>query len=154
MSEIRIRPGNESDREFVEHLGKRTLVDSVAAWRRSSPPMLDVAFERLLQFVYDQGHHFFIAEVDGKRAGFVLTIDSLPDEVTLVPQAFIAYMGVEPHMRRAGVAAALLKRTEQSARDLGLPYIALMVTEENQAARSLYESAGYITERRLLCKIL
>ena len=154
MSEIRIRPGTDSDREFVEHLGKRTLVDSVAAWRHSSPPMLDVAFERLLTFVYDQGHHFFIAELDGKRAGFVLTIDSLPDEVTLVPQAFIAYMGVEPHMRRAGVAAALLQRAEQCARDLGLPYIALMVTEENEAARNLYESAGYITERRLLCKIL
>jgi ribosomal protein S18 acetylase RimI-like enzyme len=154
MSEIRIRPGTDSDREFVEHLGKRTLVDSVAAWRQSSPPMLDVAFERLLAFVYDQGHHFFIAELDGKRAGFVLTIDSLPDEVTLVPQTFIAYMGVEPELRRAGVAAALLGRTEQTARERGMPYIALMVTEENEAARKLYESAGYITERRLLCKIL
>lgn len=154
MSEIRIRAGTEHDREFVEHLGKRTLVDSVAAWRHSSPAMLDVAFERLLTFVYDQGHHFFIAELDGRRAGFVLTIDSLPDEVTLVPQAFIAYMGVEPDMRRAGVAAALLGRTEQTARERGLPYISLMVTEENGAARKLYESAGYITERRLLCKIL
>ncbi|MBC5815375.1 MAG: GNAT family N-acetyltransferase [Candidatus Eremiobacteraeota bacterium] len=154
MSEIRIRPGTSGDREFVEHLGKRTLVDSVAAWRHSSPPMLDIAFERLLTFVYDQPHHFLIAELDGKRAGFVLTIHSLPDEVTLAPQAFIAYMSVEPDMRRAGVAAELLKHTERAARDLAMPYIALMVTEENEAARNLYESAGFITERRLLCKIL
>jgi len=154
MSDVRIRPGTSDDREFVEHLGKRTLVDSVAAWRHSSPPMLDVAFERLLTFVYDQPHHFFIAELTGKRAGFILTISSLPDEVTLEPQAFIAYMSVEPGMRRAGVAAELLRHTEQSARDLGMPYIALMVTEENEAARRLYESAGYITERRLLSKIL
>jgi len=154
MNQLRIRPGTSGDRAFVEHLGKRTLVDSVSAWRHSSPPTLDVAFERLLGFVYDQPHHFFIAEVGGRRAGFVLTISSMPDEVTLVPQAFIAYMGVEPEMRRAGIAGELLKHTEQSARDLGMPYIALMVTEENEAARKLYESAGYITERRLLCKIL
>jgi ribosomal protein S18 acetylase RimI-like enzyme len=29
-----------------------------------------------------------------------------------------------------------------------------MVTEENDAARRLYERAGYRTERRLLCKPL
>jgi ribosomal protein S18 acetylase RimI-like enzyme len=32
--------------------------------------------------------------------------------------------------------------------------MALMVTEENAAARRLYERAGYRTERRLLCKAL
>jgi ribosomal protein S18 acetylase RimI-like enzyme len=32
--------------------------------------------------------------------------------------------------------------------------MALMVTEENEAARRLYEHAGYRTERRLLCKPL
>ena len=32
--------------------------------------------------------------------------------------------------------------------------MALMVTEENAAARALYERAGYRTERRLLCKTL
>jgi ribosomal protein S18 acetylase RimI-like enzyme len=32
--------------------------------------------------------------------------------------------------------------------------MALMVTEENEAARRLYKSRGYRTERRLLCKPL
>jgi len=35
-----------------------------------------------------------------------------------------------------------------------LPYMSLMVTEENEAARALYERAGYVTERRLLSKPL
>jgi len=30
----------------------------------------------------------------------------------------------------------------------------LMVTEDNAAARAVYERAGYLTERRLLCKPL
>jgi hypothetical protein len=32
--------------------------------------------------------------------------------------------------------------------------MALMVTEDNGAARELYAQAGYVTERRLLCKPL
>jgi ribosomal protein S18 acetylase RimI-like enzyme len=32
--------------------------------------------------------------------------------------------------------------------------MALMVSEENEAARRLYERDGYRTERRLLCKLL
>lgn len=116
--------------------------------------MLDVGFERLLLFVYDQPHELLIAERDGKRAGFVLILTTLPDEVTLMPQAFIAYMAVEPHERNQGVGAALLAAAEDAARRAGLPYIALMVTEENTAARNLYERAGYTTERRLLCKTL
>jgi ribosomal protein S18 acetylase RimI-like enzyme len=78
----------------------------------------------------------------------------LPDEVTLEPQAFIAYMAVEPHARRQGVAAALLAGAEAAARERGRTHVALMVTEENDAARELYAQAGYFTERRLLCKIL
>ncbi len=53
-----------------------------------------------------------------------------------------------------GIGAALAAAAEDEARKRGLSYIALMVTEENRAARDLYERAGYVTERRLLCKIL
>ena len=81
-------------------------------------------------------------------------LDDLPDEVTLLPQAFVAYMAVEPGVRRDGVGTALLAAAEDEARRRGLPYMALMVTEENAAARRLYERGGYRTERRLLCKPL
>lgn len=130
------------------------MVDSVAAFREPLAQMLDVAFERLLTFVYDQAHHLVIAESDGRAVGFCLTIASLPDEVTLDPQSFVAFMAVEPDCRRSGAGAELLKVAEAQARERDMPYMALMVTEENVAARKLYESAGYFTERRLLCKIL
>ncbi len=81
-------------------------------------------------------------------------LDDLPDDVTGDVQAFVAYMAVEPELRGRGIGAALLAAAEDEARKRGLSYIALMVTEENRAARDLYERAGYVTERRLLCKIL
>ena len=154
MSAIELRPGTRADRAFVEELGKRTVPDSVSAHRDHSPAMLEVGFERLLLFVYEQPHELLIAERNGKPAGFVLILTTLPDEVTLMPQAFIAYMAVEPRERKRGVGARLLQAAEDAARRQGLPHMALMVTEENAGARNLYEANGYTTERRLLCKTL
>jgi ribosomal protein S18 acetylase RimI-like enzyme len=95
-----------------------------------------------------------IAERNGERAGFLLLLEELPDEVTLLPGAFVAYMAVDAGAQRAGVGSALLAAAESEARRRGVPYMALMVSEENEAARRLYERDGYRTERRLLCKLL
>lgn len=151
---VSIRPGNAADRAFAQDLGKRTIADSVAAFRFANRAMLDVSYERLLAVVFGQSHVFLVAERDGVLAGFLLLLDAMPDEVTLMPQGFIAYMAVEPSLQRHGVGAALLEAAEDEARRRGLPYMGLMVTEDNVAARALYERAGYVTERRLLCKTL
>jgi ribosomal protein S18 acetylase RimI-like enzyme len=45
--------------------------------------------------------------------------------------------------RRRGAATALLERTEQRARRLGLSAVALDTSLDNKAARSLYLGAGY-----------
>jgi ribosomal protein S18 acetylase RimI-like enzyme len=95
-----------------------------------------------------------VAEAGGERCGFLLLITDLPDEVTLMPQGFVAYMAVEPAWQRRGIGAQLLEIAEDEARRMGLPYMSMMVTEDNTAARELYERAGYFTERRLLCKAL
>ena len=108
----------------------------------------------LIESVEQRSHVSLVAESDGERAGFVLLIDDLPDEITAMPQGFVAYMAVEPAFRRRGIGRALLDAAEDEARRRGLPYMTLMVTEENAAARALYRRAGYFTERRLLCKPL
>ena len=151
---LRLRLAAEGDRGFIESLGKRTVMDSVSAMRSPNPPDVIENFERLLGIVYRRDHVAVIAELAGKPVGFLLLLDSLPDEVTGEAQGFIAYMAVEPNHRAAGIGAALLARAEDEARRLDLPYMGLMVTEENAPARALYERAGYRTERRLLCKTL
>lgn len=151
---IAVRNGRADDRPFVEELGKRTMGDSVARFRYVNQAMLEASYDGLLDFVFHQSHVLLIAEHDAKRAGFILMLDTMPDEVTRMPQAFIAYMAVEPSMRRCGIGSRLLAAAEDQARRRGLPYMGLMVTEDNAAARALYERAGFLTERRLLCKPL
>lgn len=149
-----IRDAGKGDRAFIEQLGKRTSMDSVSPLRRPNAQAVVGSFERLLDIVYHREHVALIAEVAGEPAGFLLMLESLPDEVTGDDQAFIAYMAVAREHRGAGIGTSLLQRAEDEARRRGAPYIALMVTDDNAAARALYERAGFATERRLLCKTL
>ncbi|MGA8533852.1 MAG: GNAT family N-acetyltransferase [Candidatus Tumulicola sp.] len=151
---LRVRAAGAADAAFVADLGKRTAASSLSSIRPAPPQSVESALERLLETVEAQSHLALVAECDGARAGFVLLLDGLPDDVTSIPQGFVAYMAVEPSLRGRGVGSALVIAAEDEARRRGLPYMALMVTEENAAARSLYERAGYRTERRLLSKAL
>jgi ribosomal protein S18 acetylase RimI-like enzyme len=143
-----------ADRAFVKQLGRRCVMSSVGSLRPAPDANAREAFDRLCEVVESQSHVTLIASGNGEPVGFLLLLDNLPDEVTLLPQAFVAYMAVEPGHRQAGVGTALLAAAEDEARRRGLPYMALMVTEENAPARGLYERSGYRTERRLLCKPL
>jgi putative acetyltransferase len=149
-----VRPGTSADRAFVTDLGQRTVMDSVAAFRPAPERQVFHALDRLYESVAKQSHVTLVAEYDGERAGFAMFLDDLPDEVTALPQGFIAYMAVEPQLRERGVGSALLAAAENEARRRGLPYMSLMVTEDNEAALALYARRGYLTERRLMSKAL
>jgi ribosomal protein S18 acetylase RimI-like enzyme len=151
---VAIRDAIAADWDFIEALGKRTVMDSVSALRTPSPAAVLENFDRLIDIVRSRRHQALIARAGERDAGFILVLDSLPDEVTGEDQAFVAYMAVDRAFRGTGVGTALLAHAENEARRRGAPYLALMVTEENAAARALYERAGYLTERRLLCKTL
>ncbi len=151
---IAIRRGTVRDRAFVIDLGRRVSPTSVSSLRTALPPLVEGAYERLVEYVLARENDSLIADVDGVPAGFALLIYDLPDEITLSEQAFIAYMAVEPEWQRRGIARALLTSIEDQARKRGLPYLSLMVTEDNAAARALYEESGFSTERRMMTKAL
>ncbi len=154
-ADLHLRHGTQRDHAFVLDLGRRTSPDSVSAFRDAPREAIETSYDRLVEFVTDRSHVLLIAETDlDGPLGFVLMLDEIPDEVTSLPQAFVAYMAVEPGARRHGVGARLLRGAEDAARVRGLPNLALMVTEDNLAARELYAQAGFATERRLLCKRL
>ena len=127
---------------------------SVSPYRQTIGSLVILSYEKLLEFIYAQSHEVLIAESGTRKVGFLLFLDSLPDEVSMSPQAFVAYMAVEPDVQRRGIGRALLNAAEDLARERGLPTIAMMVTENNLSALGLYTSSGYRTERRLLCKPL
>ncbi len=147
---VAIRHGDDRDRPFVLELGRNVAMSSVPEGRAAAPPLVHVAFERLVAFVYTQSHVTFVAERDGVALGFLLLLDDWTDEVTLAKQGFVAYMAVDRAERHRGIGRMLLDEAVAQARRIGLPSLALMVTESNTAARTLYERAGLATERRLL----
>jgi ribosomal protein S18 acetylase RimI-like enzyme len=155
IGEVTLRAGGVPDREFVLDLGRRTAIDSVSALRSPPSVVLEYSYEQMVAFAFERSYILAIAEtaLEGP-VGFLLMLDELPDEVTGMPQGFIAYMAVEPEARRHGVATRLLAAAEDAARVRGLPHLALMVTEDNAPAREFYAQAGFVTERRLLCKQL
>lgn len=127
---------------------------SVSPYRQAIGSLVVLSYEKLLEFVFAQSHVLLIAHAGESKLGFLLLLDALPDEVSMAPQAFVAYMAVEPGVQRRGIGRALLNAAEGLARERGLPTIAMMVTESNVPALDLYTSSGYRTERRLLCKPL
>lgn len=149
---VGVRSGERRDRPFVIDLGRRVAATSMSSLREAALPLMQAAFENLANYVWTRDHDTLIAEEGGRPVGFVLAIYDLPDEVTLAEQAFVAYMAVEPDAQRRGVGSALLAELERRAQGRGLPAVSLMVTEENVAARELYASAGFATERRMMTK--
>ena len=151
---VAIRRGTVRDRDFVVDLGRRVSPTSVSAQRLALPPLVEGAYERLVEYVLARDHDVMIAEADGVPAGFALLLYDEPDQITLTEQGFIAYMAVEPAQQRRGIGRMLLEHIESEARKRGLPYLSLMVTEDNAPARALYAAAGFATERRMLTKAL
>ena len=150
-----IRRGGEHDRALVLDLGKRTTMTSVSSQRPAPEAVVTLGYERLVDFMFANDYELIVAETDlDGPIGFLMMLHNIPDEVTSQPQSFVAYMAVEPEARRHGIAAKLLAEAEAGARKKGRSHLALMVTEDNLAARELYAQAGYATERRLLCKTL
>jgi ribosomal protein S18 acetylase RimI-like enzyme len=152
--QIAIRRGTLADRAFVRDLGKRVAATSVSVIRPVPVGAVEDAFDRLTAFVYGRRHEVLVAHDGERRLGFLLLLLDLPDEVTGGDQAFVAYMAVEPAERGRGVGTALVGGAEDLARAFGLPYLSLMVTEDNVAAQQLYARAGLVTERRMLTKPL
>lgn len=149
---VAIRRAERADRGFVLDLGTRVVDTSISSLRTALLPLVESAFRTLTEYVWSRDHDTLIAEEAGRPVGFVLVVHDLPDEVSLTPQVFIAYMAVEPHARRRGIGHALLAAVEGLARQRGVDYVSLMVTEDNAAALGLYAGAGFATERRMLTK--
>jgi ribosomal protein S18 acetylase RimI-like enzyme len=152
---IVVRRGRPGDHAYIEALGTETAQSGVSKIRAVSGDVAALAFRRLLAFCEQRQRTVqLIAESESVPVGFLILIADIPDDVTQMPQAFVAYMAVEPIARRRGAARMLLAEAEREARNLGLPHLSLMVTSDNTAARALYDAAGFVEERVIMTKPL
>lgn len=129
---MRIRPYNESDldklvdlfRDSVRNIASRDYSpEQVEAW---APDDLDpVAFAGRLS-----RNTSYVAEIDGKLVGFG----------ELEPLGHVAMLYVHSAYQRRGVAARLLERLEETARERNLD---ALTTEASITARPFFERHGF-----------
>jgi ribosomal protein S18 acetylase RimI-like enzyme len=152
---IEVRRATPEDDRFINALGSTCAGSSISRIRQVSESVVALSFAHLMMFCRERpGTIDFIAEVDGERAGFLILLTDIPDDVTQEEQAFVAFMAVAEPVRREGVGRAMLRAAEAEARRLGLPHLSLMVSADNIAARALYATEGLVDERMLMTKAI
>ena len=89
-----------------------------------------------------------VALVEGDVAGYVRLGRATPlaasDHVLMIHG-----LAVDPARRRQGVGRALIDAAEAEARGRGAQRLTLRVLAHNEAARRLYDSAGFVVEGTL-----
>jgi ribosomal-protein-alanine N-acetyltransferase len=116
----------EEDIPFVAELEKELFSD---AWTTLS-------LENTLYYRPDTS---FIAELDGKTAGYLFFMEAA-DEGELLR------IGVSADYRRMGIGRALMRHMNHYAGENGIYSIWLEVRESNEPARILYEQMGFTTQ--------
>lgn len=65
------------------------------------------------------------------------------DDETQAGELYLDSLAVLPGYRRQGIARRLLLATKERAKDMGLPYVGLLVDKGNPAGEALYVSTGF-----------
>jgi ribosomal protein S18 acetylase RimI-like enzyme len=157
--EITIRPATAQDYDDLCE-----IIAEVEALHRErcphifrQPPGPARARAYILDLLADEEHGLFVAEADGRVAGFlhVIAQDALPIPI-LVPRrlAMVDNLAVRRDLRRLGIGRALMGRAEAWAREQGAAELDLNVFEFNATAIAFYRSLGYETYTRRLSKRL
>ncbi len=91
----------------------------------------------------EAGHKAFIAEDDGKIAGFIYGFVYEIPGMFLEPVAILDALYVEEDYRHTGVAKELFRRFQKFAEAGGACRIELKVLTDNENALRFYESLGF-----------
>lgn len=125
-----IRPGTPEDAEATA----RIHVDSWAAAYSLRGPSL----EQRRDF-HRRSPPSFVAEVDGRIAGFVGVGPSRDPDAE--GELYVIY--VDPPQWGSGVGRELIRAGEDRMRELGYRHVVLWVLDGNARAQRFYESAGW-----------
>jgi ribosomal protein S18 acetylase RimI-like enzyme len=135
------------------------MLAEAASWERAPGdppyPLADLlAIPQIADYIEDWGRAGdggVVAEVEGRPAGacwFRRFTAERPAYGFLGEDVPGLGLGVAPAHRRRGLGTALLAATIQLAREQGAAILSLSVSERNQAARRLYDRAGFIAVGR------
>ena len=92
------------------------------------------------RFLTRDGHHLFLAHLDGRPVGFVTGIEiTHPDKGT---EMLLYELGVDEASRRQGIGRALVHALLDLSRTLGCVGMWVPIEPDNPAAVATYRSAG------------
>jgi ribosomal protein S18 acetylase RimI-like enzyme len=86
---------------------------------------------------------FLVAEIDGSIAGSIMIGYE-------GHRGWIYYLGVTPERQRSRIGSELMKKAEESLRDLKCPKINLMVRRSNKGVIDFYKKLGF-EEDEVIC---
>jgi GNAT superfamily N-acetyltransferase len=122
---------------------------------RTGEAMADAYCEQLLARRTTQQGIIFVAEIDGRVAGFVAIFAKVPYEDLDDPPGEYALISdlcvLEPYRRR-GLGRRLIERAEAYAWASGAVELRIGVLAANEDARSLYRAAGFSPSLEILTK--
>ncbi|MBQ8768949.1 MAG: GNAT family N-acetyltransferase [Oscillospiraceae bacterium] len=99
----------------------------------------------LAQLLQDESRPVFIADVDGKVAGYCFCVHKVIENTALSvgrQEIYIDDLCVDEHHRRMGIAKALYDHTLAYAKEIGCDMITLHVWNGNDGAIRFYEQMG------------
>lgn len=143
--------------DFVEHKNSilYLLIESfVSSFDISQEKCKDIAREKLdqLEVYMKNGSAILIGAIDnGALIGFLW---SYKHDYYGQPRMHLNHSAVEKQYRGKGIGTRLDREAEGIAMLEGIEVLDLAVSESNTAARKMFESQGYTTERRYMSKRL
>lgn len=135
MGEIEIRRASATDAADVARL----LHDFNAEFDEPTPPVAVLA-ERVRALLEADEVTVFLAGEGPLGLALLRFRPSLWEDA---PDTYLEELYVAPERRGEGIGRALLEETMDAARAAGATHIELTTGETDEAARALYESAGF-----------
>ena len=147
MTDVRIRPAGEGDRDFILGLVPELLAFGPPAWRNLRDMIeVDTGVVGAALAGRLEGSTVWIAEnAEGVRLGFI-HLTGERDYYLQDTCGHVADLVVARGARGQGVGRALLAAAEQWSKDRGYRLLTLNVFVENRGPQSLYEQAGFHAE--------
>lgn len=107
------------------------------------PATADEAIERLRAVNQYHEHAVFVAEAEGRLAGWIHVF--LRPSLTTEPSAEVAGLVVDEHTRSHGLGQALLGEAERWTQEQGYRTVTLRSNVKRVRAHAFYERLGYDT---------
>ncbi len=146
MSEITIRPANETDIPFIRDQYVHVEETGAPSWRQNGPsPYTDAWIDDVIGNAPDNQAILIAIDERGVRLGYTWVL-ALTEFDAIEPHGHIAGVGVAAESAGIGVGRALIAAAETWCQDHGFAEVTLHCYIGNERAHRLYEHLGFENE--------